>query len=56
MGDEVKDILRPVLENQNIFGVDLYENGMAESICEYFKELSAGKGAVRATLGKYLRK
>ncbi len=56
MGDEVKDILRPVLENQNIFGVDLYENGMAESICGYFKELSAGKGAVRATLGKYLRK
>ena len=28
--------LRPILSNKKIFGVDLYEIGMADSICEYF--------------------
>lgn len=52
MGDEVEELLQPVLKNQSIFGVDLYEARMAESVCEYFKELIAGAGAVRATLKK----
>ncbi|CUX25221.1 mannitol dehydrogenase family protein [Clostridium sp. C105KSO13] len=46
-------VLRPILEKQEIFGVDLYELGMADKICRYFKELTAGTGAVRATLKKY---
>ena len=29
------------------------EAGLAEKVCSYFKELTAGKGAVRATLHKY---
>jgi fructuronate reductase len=47
------DALRPLLSNAKIFGVDLYEAGLAEKVCSYFKELTAGKGAVRATLHKY---
>lgn len=54
MGDGVEEMLRPVLENQSIFGVNLYENGMAEKVCAYFKEMNAKKGAVRETLKKYL--
>ena len=51
---EVEETLKPVLENAAIFGVNLYEVGMAEKVCELFKELTAGVGAVRATLKKYV--
>ena len=50
---DVETALKPVLENVKIFGVDLYEVGMAEKVCGYFEELIAGPGAVRATLQKY---
>lgn len=46
-------VLKPVLENQKIWGVDLYELGMAEQVCSYFNELIAGSGAIRTTLQKY---
>lgn len=46
--------LRPLLSNAGIFGVDLYEVGLGERVEEYFGELVAGKGAVRATLHKYV--
>lgn len=46
--------LRPVLENESIFGVDLYAVGMADKVIGYFKEMTAGKGAVRDTLKKYV--
>lgn len=52
MDKEVDEILQPILKNDSIFGVNLYEIGMAQSVCEYFKELTAGAGAVRATLRK----
>ena len=52
--DEIEAALKPVLENAKIFGVNLYEVGMAETVCGYFKELTAGVGAVRETLKKYL--
>ncbi len=51
---EVEAALKPILEKKEIFGVNLYEAGMAETVCRYFKELIAGKGAVRATLKKYV--
>lgn len=51
---EIEAALKPVLENAKIFGVNLYEVGMAETVCGYFKELTAGVGAVRATLQKYV--
>jgi fructuronate reductase len=49
-----KDVLRPILSNEKIFAVDLYEVGLADKIEAMFLELIAGKGAVRATLQKYL--
>ena len=51
---DVESTLKPVLENTKIFGVNLYEVGMAKQVCEYFAELIAGKGAIRATLKKYV--
>ena len=50
----VEEVIRPILENDKIFGVNLYEAGLAEQVCNYFKELIAGPGAVRATLEKYV--
>jgi fructuronate reductase len=35
-------------------GSDLYQLGLGEKIEGYFKEMIAKKGAVRATLNKYL--
>ncbi len=54
LGDtDVEAVLRPIMENVGIFGVDLYAAGLADRVCGYFKELSAGVGAVRRTLEKY---
>ena len=41
-----------LLRNKAIFGVDLVEAGLADKVCAYFTELTAGVGAVRATLHK----
>lgn len=46
--------LKPILENEKIFGVNLYEIGMAEQVCQYFTEMIAGTGAVQAALEKYV--
>lgn len=46
--------LKPIFSNKAIFGVDLYEVGLADLAEQYFAELVAGKGAVRATLHKYV--
>ncbi len=56
LGEEcdVETILKPVLENDKIFGVNLYEAGLAGLVCQYFNELIQGAGAVRATLVKYV--
>ena len=45
--------LSGLLSNAVIFGVDLVANGMAKLVCSYFAELTAGVGAVRATLKKH---
>ena len=50
---DVNAVLEPILSNANIFGVSLYEAGLADKVCGYFTELTAGPGAVRATLKKY---
>ena len=56
LGDTVdaENVLRPILENDKIFGVNLFETGMAPLVCQYFNEMIAGTGAVRATLEKYV--
>lgn len=62
--EELKDIkvgevnsykgqLKNILSNENIFGINLYTAGIGEKIEDMFKELIAGKGAVRKTLEKY---
>lgn len=45
--------LRKILSNGHIFGIDLYQAGIGEKIEKMFRELTAGKGAVRNTLKKY---
>ncbi len=50
---DVEAKLKPVLENAKIFGVNLYEAGLDTLVCQYFSELIAGTGAVRAVLKKY---
>ncbi len=51
---DVEAAIQPILENEKIFGVNLYEVGMAKKVCGYFAEMIAGRGAVRATLKKYV--
>jgi fructuronate reductase len=56
LGDtDVEAKIKPVLENAKIFGVNLYEAGLAELVCKYFTELIAGVGAIRTTLQKYTK-
>ena len=52
--EEVEKAVKPLLENTEIFGVNLYEVGMADKVCGYLKELTEGVGAVRRALEKYL--
>lgn len=63
--DYVKDIklgdkgpfsenLRPLLSNETIFSVNLYEAGLADKVERYFEDLVKGEGAIRATLKKIL--
>ena len=47
---DVHELLKPILSNARIFGVDLYEVGMAKKVEEDFASLIAGPGAVRETL------
>ena len=55
LGDTVDDALpKPIPENSNIFGVNFYEVGLAPLVCRYFREMTTGCGAVRATLEKYV--
>ena len=46
--------LKKLYSRSDIFGVNLYEAGLGELIEGMVKELYAGKGAVRATLHKYV--
>lgn len=52
--ETLKDQLRPILSNEKIFFTDLYKNGLGEKIEGMFREMIAGRGAVRATIDKYM--
>lgn len=54
--ESVDDQLRPILSNKRIFGVDLYEVGLGNSIEGFFKQLIQGPGAVRKTLHEQIQK
>lgn len=53
--NELEAVLKPLLKDKAVFGVDLYQVGLADRVCEYFSEMTAGKGAVRETLIKVTR-
>ena len=46
--------LRPILQNADIFGVDLYEAGLAKTVEDDFRAMLAGPGAVRDILRRQL--
>jgi fructuronate reductase len=46
--------LKPILSNEKIFALNLYDAGLGERIESCFAEFIAGPGAVRKTLQKYL--
>ena len=50
--DTAKEAISGLLKDERIFGIDLYEAGLAEQVKELFAELTAGPGAVRKTLEK----
>lgn len=52
--DTYKGQLKDILSNANIFGTNLYEAGIGETIEGMFLEEIEGVGAVRKTLKKYL--
>ena len=47
--------LKGILGNANLFGMDLYQAGLADRVEEMFLQEIAGKGAVRATLKAYIK-
>lgn len=57
LSDAPKDLssLDKLLSNEKIFGVNLVEIGMADTVKNYFAELSSGVGAVKKTLEKYVK-
>ncbi|MEG0904846.1 MAG: mannitol dehydrogenase family protein [Cellulosilyticaceae bacterium] len=46
--------LQPILSDETIFGVNLYEVGLGKKVEGYFAEMTAGVGAIKETLNKYL--
>ena len=55
--DDVKrinELIRPILSDRTIFGVDLYEAGIAEKVLTMFVKMLNGPGSVRKTLTEYL--
>ena len=54
MEQPVHEQLKSILSNENIFGINLYEAGIADKIEMMFAEEIKGTGAVRRTLHKYL--
>jgi fructuronate reductase len=52
--EALEEALNPILSDESIFAVNLYEVGLADKVKAMFLEMMKGKGAVRGTLKKYL--
>ena len=50
------DELKPILSNEEIFGIDLYSVGIAQKVEQYTEKMIAGVGEVRKTLKSVLGK
>jgi fructuronate reductase len=44
------EVFEDLLRNENVFGVDLVEVGLAEKVLDYLNKMLAGTGAIRRTL------
>lgn len=51
--DNITQYIKPILSDENIFGLNLYDAGIGELTEEFFKEFNSGINAVRKTLEKY---
>lgn len=51
---DVHEALAPILADTTLFAVDLYAAGLGGKVESMFGEMTAGPGAIRATLKKYL--
>ena len=49
-GETAADILKPILSDAKIFGVNLYDAGLADKVIKYFIKFTQGSGAVRREL------
>ena len=49
----ISDEFVALLKDQTIFGVDLYEVGLADKVIAYYQELSQQPGAVAQALTKF---
>ena len=45
-----EDVLKPILSNETLFAVNLYNVGLAGKVTDYFRRMLAGPGAVAKTL------
>lgn len=50
--EQIEEKIKPLLEDTNIWGVNLYEVGLAQKVVEDFEQMTKGLGAVRETLKK----
>jgi fructuronate reductase len=50
----LEEKIRPLLENESIFGVNLYDAGLADKVTGYLKEMLLAEGAVRRTLSRVI--
>jgi fructuronate reductase len=51
---EIHTKVKPILSNLKLFGVNLYDAGLAEKIEEYFLHMLAGPGAIAVTIHKLI--
>ena len=51
--ETLKEQLRPILSNEAVFGIDLYQAGLGEKITGMVREMLAGPGAALNTVRKY---
>ncbi len=49
---DISEAIKPLLSDSEVFGVNLYEAGLAEKVIDYLKEMTTSIGAVRKTLEK----
>ncbi len=53
--EKANELLKNLLSDASVWGVDLFKVNMADTVCSYFSELMSSVGAVEATLEKYIR-